>query len=397
MSFLFFKIDDLKLKDHSMMKPDFNSTDDFLKFENRERKRVEGYIDKIKDKRIELIDDAVKAAARRQKLESRKREQLEKLNLNEKRLKKLEEDFLKEEREVKMKLEKDEKERAIDEAERKKRWEQDANEWDKVDRERSVHALSGVRHDKSTLSKSFYTRNKSLAELKVKAKPRIENLSVLMPRSKEYNQAHFKIRKLKDIMQLSEQSQHTMRAKQLKELEFIVNTELNIKKKQEEKERIFQQKIESDSRKMGYKLQRHEQKLEKLEQDRILKIKRLHFERQQKAENIERAQRTIEYQIQAKQNKLLEDEEQFQEMKQKTEQYKLVRNQFRQQLLEDMDKLKTGEMQLEELNLKLKSQIQGEDGAESLGTFSPVSRRSLFSESLNSKKQIFRRLMIMQG
>lgn len=393
MQFLFFKEDDLKLKDHGNMKQDFNTTDDFLKFVDRERRRVEGYILKVKEKRQALINEEAKAAFRRQQVELRKKDQIDKLVSNEKRLKQLEVEFQRAEQEARLKKEKEEKDRLAEEAERKKRWEKDAKEWDQWDRERSVHAVSGNRLDKSVLSKSFYRRNKSLAELKFKVRPRIENMSVLVPRTQEYREAHFQARKIKDIIQLSEKSQNTLRAKQLKELEFIVNTELNIKKKQEEKDKLLQEKIELSSKRLGYKLQRHEQKLEKMEHDRLIKIKMIHFDRQQKIDNIERAQRSAEYKIQVKHDKMVADDEQFQEMRQQTELYKQKRTLLRQQLLDDMERLKSGDIQLEELNIRLRSQLQGEDGTESAGNFSPESRRSMFSEFPTSRKQPISRII----
>lgn len=365
MNFLFFKQADLELKNHDKIRAEFNNSDEFEKFEKRERKRVESYIEKVKEKRNMIIKEYEKQNARKLKQEIRQKKQLEELNEKKKLLSAMEHDFKKEEEEIRVKLKQDEEERLREDAERKKRWKEETRDWDKWERERSIAGTIGSKLDTSHLSKSFYKRNRSLAELKQSIKPRIENMSVVLPRSKEYYDAHSKIRKIEDIMQLSDKSQRTMRAKQLKELEFIVNTELNIKRKQEEKEKLLQQKIQLNSEKLGSKFKRHEHMLEQLEEDRIMKLKRIHFERDQKLQNINRTHKSAQLQLKLKLAKMQEEEEKIQELKKSVEQYKNMRTQLRQQLLDDMDKFKNGELDLLQIKENYKKSLIGDSEASS--------------------------------
>lgn len=62
-------------------------------------------------------------------------------------------------------------------------------------------------------------------------------MSLILPKPKEYLEAHAKVRKLKDIIQLSDQSQRSLKARQKKEMEMILNTELNLKKNKKRKKK----------------------------------------------------------------------------------------------------------------------------------------------------------------
>lgn len=383
MAFLFFTQADLQQKDYSAIRGDFGSTDEFDRFNARERKRVEMYIERVKERRKQIEKEEAKEAEKKLKLTIRKKKQQELLIENEEKLKALETVMQKEERELKLRKEQEERDKKAEEEERKKLWENDNKEWKEYDRERSLALGPGSKIDNSWLSKSFYKRNKSLAELKYKVKPRIENMSVILPRPQEYVEAHSKVRTLKDIIQLSDQSQRSLKIKQKKEMEMILNTELNIKKKQEEKEKYIQKKIEIGSQKLGLKQKKLEQNLDKLEEDRMLRNRRLKFEREQRNFNIDRTQRSMEFQLKLKLEQLNEEDEKCQEMRKNTEKYKIMRHQFRQQLIEDMEKLKSGEIELNEIKEKYKSTLINESDIIN----SPVSK-SMLDSPVSSKRNL---------
>lgn len=119
-----------------------------------------------------------------------------------------------------------------------------------------------------------------------------------------------------------------------------------------------------------------ENNLEKLEEDRAYKNKRLKFEREQKMLNVDRTQRSVEFQLKLKLERLNNESEKYQEMKKNTEKYKLMRNHFRQQLIEDIEKLKSGDIDITQIQEKYKSTLINESD---LVTHSPNSKYSIDS------------------
>lgn len=191
MGLLFFKQDDLQYRDLTKLQPKLTDPADLELLRKKDKIRVASHIDRIKEKRKELLVKEEKDAQIRQKQERIMQKRILQLSQNEKELKAIEEQLRKEDEELRKKKEQEEGEEGL-----------------------------SVR---TTIRK-----NKSMADLKnVKAK--IENLSVVAPRSKAYFEAHSKVRKLKDIMELSDQAKNIMKAKQLKEMELIISTEINIK------------------------------------------------------------------------------------------------------------------------------------------------------------------------
>lgn len=360
MAHLFFAQADLQLKDYAAMRDDFGSSDGFKKFVARERKRIEMYVERVRDRRQQLIREETREEELRQRKAEQQKKQKSELQVNEKKLRSIEEALQREQEALKRKAEQEEQDRLAQEQERKKKWEAENKNWQSWDRERSLAHVPGSKLDSSFLTKSFYQRNQSLAELKHSVKPRIDNMSVIVPRPQEYIEAHAKVRKLKDIIQLSDQSQRSLKARQQKEMEMIFKTELNLKKKQEDKERLLQRRIERDAQKLGFKQQRLAVNLDKLEEDRILKSRRMQFEREQRLMNINRTQRSAEFQLKLKLERINDENERYHEMKKNLDKYKIVRHQFRQQLMEDIEKIKTGEIDLNEIKEKYQSSLVAE-------------------------------------
>lgn len=388
MAVLFFTQEDLTLKDYTNIKKDFNSSDAFDKFKTRERKRIEAYIERVKEKKAQLEKEAQQEQKRLRKLAEQKRKKEEALVANQGKLKELESEMEKEQATLRAKLEAEAKEKKVAEEQRKKHWEQENNEWKEWDRERSIAFSSGGKLDSSWLSKSFYKRNRSLAELKHSVRPKIENMSLLIPKPKEYIEAHSKVRQLKDIIQLSDQSQKSLKAKQKKEMELIFKTEMNLQKKHEEQEKILKKKIDYGAQKLGLKQKKLENNLEKLEEDRQLKQKRLQFDREQKLIQIDRTQRSMEFQLKLKLEKLNNETEKYLEMKRNTERYKQMRSNFRQQLIEDIEKLRAGEVDISEIQEKYKSTLINESD---IMIHSPSSRKTNDSP-ISSKRILMSRL-----
>jgi hypothetical protein len=191
MALLFFNQEDLLYRDMKDIESKLSDSEEFDKVKKKDRFRVQSHIDKIKEKRKEIIAKEEKEAQIRAKHEKIVLRRKMKLSEHEQELRIMEEQLKKEEEELKKKAEENEE-----------------------DRDLSVRTT--VR------------KYKSMAELK-NVKPRIENLSVVAPRSKAYFEAHSRVRKLKNMMELSEQTKNILKTKQLKEMEMIISTEIHIK------------------------------------------------------------------------------------------------------------------------------------------------------------------------
>jgi hypothetical protein len=198
MELLFFSQADICFKDHRPLRDRFVSQEDFEKFVKRENQRVFFHIEKIKEKRTELIKNKEKEEALRKKKETAMKKHRHQLSENQKELKQLEEQLKKEESEIKVRKAKDE--------------------------------------DELRLTMSTMRKNKSMINLKA-VKPKIDTSSALPSKTKEYFELQGKIKKIKDVIELSEQSKNIIRSRQQRELESLVFSELNIKVDSDERRR----------------------------------------------------------------------------------------------------------------------------------------------------------------
>lgn len=360
MAILFFAQADLQLKDYTAMRDDFGSSDGFKKFIARERKRIEMYVEHVSERRQQLIKEEAREEEIRQRKAEQHQKQKNELQANEAKLRSIEQALQREQEALKRKIVQEEQKRLAQEQQRNKKWKEEIKGWQIWNREQSLANFPGNRNDSSFLTKSFYKRNQSLAELKRCVRPRIDNTPVIVPRPQEYIEAHAKVRKLKDIIQLSDESQRSLRVKHLKELEIIFKTELNLKKKKEDKEKLLQRRIERDAQNLGLKQQRLAVNLDKLEEDRTIKNRRMQYEREQRLLNINRTQRSAEFQLKLKLEKINDENERFYEMKRNLDKYKVVRHQFRQQLLDDIEKIKNGEIDFNEIKQKYQVSLAAE-------------------------------------
>ncbi len=190
MDLLFFAQEDICFKDHRSLRDRFLSPDEFDKFVKRENQRVTFHIEKIKEKRSELIKNIEKEEALKKKKEAAIQKHRHQLSENQKELKHLEEQLKIEETQIKQ-------QRAREE-------------------------------DQLRLTMSTMRRNKSMINLK-KVKPKIDNSTTLPSKTKEYFELQGKIKKIRDILELSEHSKNVIRSKQQRDLESLIFSELNIK------------------------------------------------------------------------------------------------------------------------------------------------------------------------
>lgn len=190
MDLLFFSQMDICFKDHRSLRDRFVSLEDFEKFVKRENQRVALHIEKIKEKRSELIKNAEKEEALRKRKQAAIIKHRQQLSENQKELVHLEAQLKKEESEIKVRRAKEE--------------------------------------DELRLTMSTMRKNKSMINLKA-VKPKIDTSSTLPSKTKEYFELQGKIKKIKDILELSEQSKHAIRSKQQRDLESLIFSELNIK------------------------------------------------------------------------------------------------------------------------------------------------------------------------
>jgi hypothetical protein len=117
---------------------------------------------------------------------------------------------------------------------------------------------------------------------------------------------------------------------------------------------------------------------------------RKEVDRELKIKNIERTQRSVEYQKQLKLEKIMLEDEKMADIKRQNELFKAAKSTFKQQLVEDMEMLKSGDINLSALKTKYKENLEQETLAFSSfldDSKSPTSRKSIYSESPSKRKQ----------
>lgn len=192
MEFLFFTEQDLQYKDFSDIKDRFSDIDQYNKFVRRENNRITFHIEKIKNKREEIIKAEEKEEKIRLRIQKDLRKKKNQLSQNQKELEKIEADMKKEEDEMrKLKLE---------------------------------------EQKEFTMTLSTIRKTQSMAISLKSVRPRIDNNSMLVTRSKDYFEVHSRVRQLKSMVKMSDHSKEDyLKARQLKDLESMISTELNLK------------------------------------------------------------------------------------------------------------------------------------------------------------------------
>jgi trichohyalin len=306
---LFYKQEDLWMKDYSSLKDKFNTADEYSKFVDKELQRVNFRIEKVQEKRQELI----KLEEKQRELKMKHQQHLKKhkleLSQNQKELEKIEKELRQQEEQMK-------KEKA------------------KKDEESTRPETRGSKYRQSDDADSKRTHY-SLAYLQ-QVKPRVENLSFVAPRPQEYFEIHSKVRKIKDFIDLGEATSGNLKTRQQKEIEMIINHEFKLKQKLAESEQTLRKRIEVANSKLQQKFLRYEETIEKLEEERNHKLFQKDMDREYKVQNVERAKKSFEYNQQIKKNKIEIEDERMQEMRQELADLKHQRTFFRKNLLEDL-------------------------------------------------------------
>lgn len=306
---LFFKQEDLWLKDFSSLRDKFNTPEEYTKFVDKELQRVKFRIEKVCEKREEIIQTEEKLKLIKVKKQQAILKHRSELTQNQKELEQIEKELRQREEQMK-------KEKA------------------KKDSESTRPETRGSKYRQSEDNDSRMMQY-SLAYLQ-QIKPKVENISFVAPRPKEYFEIHSKVRIMKDKLELGEITPANLKSRRQKEIEMILNHELRLKQKQVESEEAFRKRIQQASSKIEQKLVRYEETMNKLEDERNQKLFQREIEREYKVQNIERAKKSYEYQIQSKKNKIEIENERMHEMKQELEELKHQRTFFRQNLLEDL-------------------------------------------------------------
>lgn len=351
---LFYKQEDLWVKDYSSLRQKFNSESEYTKFVEKELQRAKFRIEKVQEKREEIIEKEAKM----REFQLRKQKSLQKhkaeLTQNQKELEQIEKELRKQEEQMK-------KEKAKKEAEST----------------RPETRGSKYRQSEDTDSKKMQF---SLAYLD-QIKPKVENLSFIAPKPKEYFEIHSKVRQIKDIMELGQISTSNLKTRRQKEIEMILQHEFMLKKKQAESEELLRKRIEQKNQKLEQKFMKYEEVIEKLEGERNQKLFQKDIDREYKMQNVERAKKSYEFQIQAKKNKIEIENERMQEMKQELEELKSQRTFFRKNLLEDLANRQPDE-DLGEIMQRYKSALESQPSG------SPNKTSSGFSSLPKLKKPI---------
>lgn len=306
---LFYKQEDLWLKDYSSLREKFNSSEEYTRFVDKELQRVRFRIEKVREKREELIEKEEKQKQIKVKKQQAVLKHKAELTQNQKELEQIEKELRQQEEQMK-------RERA------------------KKDNESTRPETRGSKYRQSEDNDSR-TMQHSLAYLQ-QIKPKIENLSMVAPKPKEYFEIHSKVRVIKDKLELGEITPGNLKIRRQKEIEMILNHEFRLKQKQVESEEAFRRRIQQANSKLEQKFVRYEETMNKLDEERNQKLFQREIEREYKAQNVERAKKSYEYQIQTKKDQIQIENERMQEMKQELEELKHQRTFFRQNLLEDL-------------------------------------------------------------
>lgn len=344
MNLLFFRLEDLLVKDDPVVRSRFDDSEEWERYLKKERTRVTFHVEKIREKRREIIkkeEFEAKLQAKREKEVELYRKELKE---NEQELKVMEAQMKKEEVELK--------------------------------KQKQQEGLREPRYSIKSMGKS-----KSVSELK-HVKARIENTSTVVQKSQAYFEAHSRVRQLRELMELSTQAKNYLKGKQMRDIEMIVNTEVNLKKKQAESEEYHRQKALSLNRQLETRLKRNEVNLEELDVKRSRKQNLKNFDRDKRLENVVRVQKVSQFQLQLKKEKLQEDDERISEYKQQLSAFKAARQSFRQQLVDDANRVADGEIDFDELKQKYKESLAlelEENFNSSKGANSPSTRMSIRS------------------
>jgi hypothetical protein len=363
MNQLFFTEADICLKDHRALQDRFTSADDFEKFVKRENQRVFFHIEKIKEKRSELIKNLEREQSLIKKKAALINKHRQQLSENQRELKHLEEQLKKEESEMKSKRAKEE--------------------------------------DQLRLTTSTMRKNKSMINLKA-VKAKIDNSPMLPSKTKDYFELQGKIKKIRDILELSENSKNIIRSRQQRDLESLIFSELKLKvasahkKKQQESTKKQREKIEATHQKLDEKQKKLEENLQKLEEDRLNKIRLRELDRESKLKTISRVHKALDHQNEVKKEKIREEEQRIEQMKKQLDVFKEERLVLKQMLLDDLEQVRDGDRGLEEVKNRLVESMSPDKPTEERSLTAHLSLKSTPSKSSKKGLQKVRKICLLR-